>query len=106
MKTRKGGILQSTVPLQIRGGPPFVLSHSFPPGGMPPAKILITAGVDEFKIVAIADRRAIDLKVLQENFVLWFLVVASEVVVFGCVMRILRMLHRRDAHATAILELI
>src|SRR6266849_3686400 len=50
---------------------------------MPPAKIPITTGVDEFKIVAIAHRGSIDLKVLQESLVLWFLVVESEVVVFG-----------------------
>src|SRR6266852_3331790 len=50
---------------------------------MPPAKIPIAFGVDEFEIVAIADGRAINLKVLQENFVLWLLVVESEVVVFG-----------------------
>src|SRR6266849_5796318 len=50
---------------------------------MPPAKILIAAGVDEFEIVAIADRCAINQEVLQKNFVRRFLVVESEIVVFG-----------------------
>src|SRR5712692_268435 len=50
---------------------------------MPPAKILIAAGVDEFEIVTVADRRAINQKVLQKNFVRRFLVVESEIVVFG-----------------------
>src|SRR6266550_9502183 len=50
---------------------------------MPPTKIPIATGVDELKIVAIADGRAINLKVLEENFVLWFLVIESEVVIFG-----------------------
>ena len=58
----------------------MVLIYFFPTGRMPPAKILITAGVDEFKIVAIADRRAIDRKVLQENFVLRFLVIEGEII--------------------------
>src|SRR5436190_23779475 len=50
---------------------------------MPPAKITITTGLDEFKIVAIADRCAIDQEVFEEDFVLWFLVIESEVVIFG-----------------------
>src|SRR6266850_1726632 len=45
---------------------------------MPPAKVLITAGLDELEVVVITNRRAIDQKVLQENLVLRLLVIESE----------------------------
>src|SRR5882724_6744802 len=50
---------------------------------MPPAKIPVTRGVDELQVVTVADRRAIDQKVLEENFVLRLLVIESKVVFFG-----------------------
>src|SRR2546421_7717602 len=42
---------------------------------MPPAKILVAAVVDEFKIVANASGRTFDREVFEKNFVLWPLVV-------------------------------
>src|SRR3989442_2750012 len=47
---------------------------------MPPTKVLITAGVDEFKVVAVADRRPIDEKVFQELLVLLLFIVECEIV--------------------------
>src|SRR6266446_5559544 len=59
---------------------PVLLIHFLPARGMPPAKILITADVDEFEIFAIADRRQINSKVFQKHLVLRLFVVKSEVV--------------------------
>src|SRR5882762_6460545 len=50
---------------------------------MPPAKVSVTRGVDELQVVAIADRRAIDQKILEENLVLRLLIIKSKVVFFG-----------------------
>src|SRR5260221_11988253 len=50
---------------------------------MPPAKVSVTRGVDELQVVTVADRRAIDQKVLEENFVLRLLIIKSKVVFFG-----------------------
>src|SRR6266446_5866831 len=59
---------------------PVLLIHFLPAGGMPPAKILITTGIYEFKIVSVANGRAIDEEVFQEHFVLRFLVVEGEII--------------------------
>src|SRR5712692_6319528 len=45
---------------------------------MPPAKILIPAGIHEFEIIAAAYRRAVYQEVLQEDFVLGLFIVESE----------------------------
>jgi len=45
---------------------------------MPPAKIFVAAFVDEFEILTVTYRRAIDREVLDPNFVCGFLVVPGE----------------------------
>src|SRR5712675_1122658 len=45
---------------------------------MPPAKILIASVLDEFQIVAVTNRSAIDQEVLQKDFVPRLLVIKSE----------------------------
>src|SRR6266550_7812654 len=50
---------------------------------MPPTKILIATIVDEFKILAVTYRRAIDREVLEPDSVCGLLVVPREVIVFG-----------------------
>src|SRR5205085_3998128 len=46
---------------------------------MPPTKIFIAAVVDEFEILAVTYRSAIDRKILEPNFVCRLLVVPREV---------------------------
>src|SRR2546423_15675815 len=46
---------------------------------MPPAKIFIAALVDEFEILAVTYRSAIDREILEPNFVCRLLVVPGEV---------------------------
>src|SRR5262245_30211750 len=48
---------------------------------MPPAKVFITASIYELEVVTHADRRAIDLKVLEPNLVRRFFVIPGELVV-------------------------
>jgi hypothetical protein len=45
---------------------------------VPPTKILVAARLDEFEIITIAHRRAINLKVLEKNFMRRLLVVPRE----------------------------
>ena len=59
---------------------PVLLIHFLPAGGMPPAKILITTVVHEFKIVAITHGRTIDEKVFEKDLVVWLLIVECKVV--------------------------
>src|SRR5580765_5050712 len=49
---------------------PMLGVHFFPSSRVPPAKILVANGVDEFKIVADTDRRAIDRKIFEPDSVL------------------------------------
>src|SRR6185436_14235433 len=67
---------------------------------MPPAKILITAGLDEFQIVPNAYQCAIDLEVFEKDSVRRLFVVPGK---SGT--RILRVSHGRDAHATSASQL-
>src|SRR5437870_7056129 len=62
---------------------------------MPPTKIFVAAIANEFQIVTVTYRRAIDREVLEPNFVSGFFVVPGE---RGT--RILRVSHGRDANAT------
>src|SRR6266508_2743308 len=64
---------------------------------MPPAKISVATGVDEFEIVAVTYGRAVDLKTFEPDFVLRLFIVPGE-----CGTRILRVSHGRDAHATRV----
>src|SRR5258708_5132954 len=68
---------------------------------MPPAEVLITAGLDELEVVVIANRRAIDQKVLQENLVLRLLVIESEVVVSGARRLVAAFTYRALPHGRA-----
>src|SRR5438132_2783229 len=79
MQTRKVANHPFTVALlPIQRRLPMLQTNFFPTGGMPPAKISIATRVDEFKIVAIANRRAIDKEVFEEDFVLRLFVIESE----------------------------
>ena len=69
--------------LPIKRRSPVLLINLLPTGRMPPAKILIAAGLHELKIVAVGNQRAIDQEVLQKYFVSRLLIIESEIVVFG-----------------------
>src|SRR5437764_14393667 len=64
---------------------------------MPPSKIFIAAVVDEFEILAVTYRGAIDREIFEPDFVHRLLVVPCE-----CGTRILRVSHGRDAHTTSV----
>src|SRR4051794_16458853 len=58
---------------------PVFLFDRFPTFGEPPAEVLITAVAHEIEVFAVSDQSFIDLKVLQEDLVSWFLVVPRKI---------------------------
>ena len=62
---------------------PILLLNFLPAGRVPPTKILITTGVNEFEILAVAYGRSIEKEVLQKDRMLWLLVIESEIITFG-----------------------
>src|SRR5438876_1500226 len=80
MKTGKITNHPFAIPLfPVKRGSPMLLIHFLPAGGMPPTKILITACMDEFKIVTVTDGRAIDREVMEEDLMRRLFVVEREV---------------------------
>src|SRR5206468_10596122 len=57
---------------------PILLLDFLPTGGIPPAKILITAGVNKFEIVFIAHGSAVEQEVLQKDLMFRLLVIERE----------------------------
>src|SRR5262249_49753584 len=68
------------LPPPEEGPPPPPPPHGLPALAQPPAVIVVTAVVDEFEEFAVADRRAVNREILQENRVLRLLVVPGEIV--------------------------
>ena len=73
------------VQFPVKRRAPLFAIDNFPAFGKPPAKVLITAVADELEKVAVADQRAVERVVLQENLVRRLFVVESEIVVDGLV---------------------
>src|SRR5262249_52229971 len=67
------------LPPPEEGPPPPLPPHGLPALAQPPAVIVVTAVVDEFDEIAIADRRAVNREILQEDRVLRLLVVPGEI---------------------------
>src|SRR5262249_58085139 len=71
--------LSARLPPPERRPPPLLPIHSFPAFAQPPTVIVVTTGVHELEKIAVADRRAVNLEILQEDRVLGLFVVPGEI---------------------------